>query len=127
MKLTQEEKELIIAKRKAEDETKPKKTGILRQSLFILSSPSPEITFNVQHIIDKEKGWWISRDSILGIVEQIKDELMSEVVAPAGTKFVCYIVNGEELWYDDHNIDIEEMDSDWAQKHLTDIKPITKS
>ena len=49
-----------------------------------------------------------------------------ELACPAGTKFVCFIDEDGEAWYDDINYGIENMDADWAAKYLRDIQPIKK-
>lgn len=121
MELTKEEKQLILDKRKKDDENTVKKTGVLKNDLFYIESRYPEIRHNISDITNTH-GWWLKRDTILNIVERIKDELLGSLQAKAGTPFDCYIIDDEELWYDSENIGIEDMSAEWAEKNLTDIK-----
>ena len=123
MKLTPEETELILSKRKEADENTPKKVGFLKADLFYIESRYPEIRHNIQDIV-KNCGWWCTKEVMLDIIERIKFELLSGLAAKAGTQFDCYIVDGEELWYDSEGIGIEEMDAAWAARNLKDIKEL---
>ena len=121
MKLTKKEQQLILDKRKEEDENTVKKTGVLKNDLFYIESRYPEIRHDISDFI-KTHGWWLKRDAVLSIVEQVKNDLLNSLQAKAGTPFDCYIINGEELWYDSSGIGIEEMSAEWAEKNLSDIK-----
>lgn len=123
MKLTPKEKQLILDKRKKEDENSPKKKGILKNDLFYIENRYPEIRHDISDITETH-GWWLKQDTVLSIVEQIKDELLGSLQAKAGTPFDCYIIDDEELWYDSSGIGIEEMSAEWAKKNLTNIENI---
>ena len=123
MKLTPEETQLILSKRKEADENTPKKVGFLKVDLFYIESRYPEIRHDIQDIV-KSYGWWCTKETMLDIVERIKLELLNGLSAKAGTQFDCYIVDGEELWYDSEGIGIEEMDSECAKRNLRDIKEL---
>jgi len=122
MKLRKEEKELILKKRQEEESQKPKKEGLLKHDLYYFSFRYPKVEFSVDDIVSEE-GWWLTKETMLSIVEQIKDELL-ETFVKKGTHFDCYIDNGEEEWYDSEGIGIEGYTSDWAKKNLIDIKDI---
>jgi len=120
MKLTEEEKQLILEKRRKENELKFKKTGILKHDVYSLPTNGySQFAFDLSDII-QEHGWFINREVVLDIVEQIKDQLLSTVI-PSGTKFESYMIDGKELWYD-QNEDVLDMDSNWASKNLINIK-----
>lgn len=123
MKLTKAEKELILKKREEEENQKVKKTGVLKHDLFYLESRYPEVRFPLDDLVS-EYGWWFTKDQLLVVVEQIKDELFGALKAPRGTNFDCYIEDGEEIWYDSHGIGIEGYNSDWAKKNLINITEI---
>lgn len=132
MKLTKEEKEIILAKRreeekrrKEEENNKPQKVGFLKHDLFFINSRYPEVRFNIQSFVDKARGWWLEKRAIEDIAKEMEKE-MFDLKAPAGTKFVCYVDDGEEVWYDDNNIGLEEMDADWAAQHLEKIEDIRR-
>ncbi len=61
------------------------------------------------------------------IEKHIIDDLIKNVstafkiTAKQGTKFVCYIVEEKESWFDDENIGIEDMPKEWAEEHLENI------
>ena len=123
MKLTREEEKLILEQRALEEAQKPKKVGILKHDLYYFNERFPEVRFSVEDIVE-ENCWWFTKDTILSIVENIKDDLLSSLLIEKGTPFVCYIGGGEEEWYDDVGVGIEGYDSEWASKNLIDIKPI---
>lgn len=115
--------QLILDKRKKEDENTVKKTGVLKHDLFYIDSRYPEIRHDISDII-KTHGWWLKQDTVLSIVEQIKNELLNNLQVKAGTLFDCYIDKGEELWYDSSGIGLEEMSAEWAKNNLKDISDI---
>ena len=115
----------LKARDKEEESQKPKKYGVLKHDLYFLDSRYAEVKFSLEDIVN-EDGWWLTREQILNIVEQIKDELLSEICAPKGTKFDCYIDNEDELWYDSEGVGIEECDKRWASKNLIDVKEVKK-
>ena len=124
MKLTEEEKQIILEKRKKENEIKYPKTGILKHDVYGLPTNGySQFAFDLRDIIE-EHGLFVPKEVVLGIVEQIKDELLSTVIL-SGTKFESYMIDGKELWYD-QNEDVCDMDSTWASKNLKNIKKLKK-
>jgi hypothetical protein len=124
MKLTEEEKQIILEKRKKENEIKYPKTGILKHDVYGLPTNGySQFAFDLRNIIE-EHGLFVPKEVVLGIVEQIKDELLSTVI-PSGTKFECYRIDDKEFW-DDENEDVFDMDSNWASKNLKNIKKLKK-
>lgn len=121
MKLTKQEEKLILEKRALEEAQKPKKVGILKHDLYYFSERYPEVRFSVEDLV-KENLWWLTKDTILSIVENIKGELLSGILIKEGTLFECYIDGGVEEWYDTTNTGIEGYGSEWANKNLINIK-----
>lgn len=119
--LTKNEWDVILEMRKKEDLESPKKSGVLKHDLYY--------RYDIECLLES-----ISRDICVnwdmfcfnGIITDIKSELNSlEPYVKSGTTFSCYLdADGDELWYDDINCGIEDMDSAWAEKYLTDIKEL---
>lgn len=120
MKLTLEEKELILKKRKEEDDEKPKKVGYLKEDLY---SYANDRDCDLHFCSDLSMDFWLA-------TEQQKENFIKEFVEhfkrvlKKGDKFVCFIVNGKEEWYDDVNYDVECMNKEWAETYLENIKSI---
>ena len=124
MKLTKEEKDLILKKRLDEESTRPKKTATLKVDLYEYDTDDRSCDLGYyresenymclceKHTMDK----WI---------KEFKEHFVLEL--PKGTPFVCYIYgDGKEYWFDDVNYGIEEMGSEWASKFLENVKDIPK-
>ena len=113
--LTPEEENLILEMRKKkkleEDRNKPKKMGFLKHNIYFYSQPHMPETY-ASMITQSEK------DSLIEDYESCFSLLES------GTKCVCFIDDGVELWFDDVNFGIEERDSDWAKENLINIQDI---
>lgn len=58
--------------------------------------------------------------------KEYKMENCLELSVPAGSKFDCYIENGEESWYDTESGLFAGMDAEWAKQYLRDIQPCVK-
>lgn len=116
MKLTKEEKQLILDKREKEGYYKPQKVGFLKEDLWYLRQSSPE---------------WSSfvRLSICSVSEKeaILQELNKcfEFLLPVGTKFYCYVDKNVEHWQGPGSDDVfESMTSAWAKRYLINIENI---
>lgn len=105
MKLTEEEKELIIKHRKKEEAKKPKKIGFLKEDLYKVEDLEYYIYERFFSTSEKEQ-----------LIEHFKSNI--KLVLSKGSKFVCYIRNDQEQWFDDHNCGIEYMSEEWAAKYL---------
>lgn len=112
MKLTEEEKQLIIKKRQKEEDQKAKKIGYLKHDLFILNDWNPEEDLDL--LFDEK-----AKSKII-----LKFQKAFELVAHKGAQFDCYIDEyNQEQWYD-QEYGIEGVSSEWAKKHLTKIKNV---
>lgn len=110
MKLTEEEKQIIIDKRIKEEGSKPKKTGILKHDLYI----STDMSFE-----DYPMNETLTYDQLLEYVEKFKESFVKH---PKGMEFECYIENGIESWSDVEDGYIECQDAQWAKENLEKIK-----
>lgn len=115
--LTSEEEQLILEHRKNKEKNSVKKIGVLKHDLFTyIENKSPMIDYDYENLTDRE------------VKERcLKFETCFELCAPKGTKFICYTDDGEECWYDDENLGFVELSSDWARKHLENIRLYKKS
>lgn len=123
MKLTQEEKELILKQRADNDDAKPKKVGYLKMNLY--SYDVDRRSCSLGFVRESDNGMWLcEKETMNNWIKDFKSHF--ECVLPKGTEFVCYIDGGEESWYDNINYGLEDMRSAWAEQYLTNIKWIKK-
>lgn len=115
MEITEEEKNLILENRLLEEEGKPKKTAYLKHNLYFFSSKS----INSNGLC----GSFITKKEIDNYILSIRKSFKLYIV-PANTKFVCFMNNKKESWYDDYGYGIEKMSAEWAKIHLINIKNI---
>ena len=123
MKLTKEEKELILQKRKQAESNKPKFTGVLKHDLYWVDECGPEITIDITKVIVKN-GWFLTSENLKELTKLFEKRIGKYIKIEKGSLFDCYIENGKESWYDSVSFGIESEDSDWARKNLEDIKEI---
>jgi hypothetical protein len=114
MKLSKEEEQLIIKHRDAVEAGKAKKEGFLKKDLYAY---------------DYKEEWKENSDFWLYTVEDVREAINElkrslTVVLKKGTRFICYIDNGVEEWYDDENFGIEGEDATWSKKYLENIRKI---
>jgi len=121
MKLTKEEREVILKLRKEQDENSPKKRGYLVKDLY--SYPCSDCDFTP--IFESSEPFWLCDKNQIDKWKQEFDENFKKVLKK-GAEFVCYIINNEEHWYDDENYGVEDMNASWAKKYLSNIKDIEK-
>jgi hypothetical protein len=117
LKLTPEEELLILEKRRQkeleEERDRPKKMGFFKEDKYLYYTSRIESEGDYSELITKSK-----KDAL------VKKFLDNFVLIKAGTKFVCFIDDGIEFWFDDVGIGIEEEDADWAKENLTNIQDI---
>jgi len=112
MKLTEEEKKIILNKRKEEESNLPKKRGILKHNLYYNSHN----IFGINNYLFTEK----QKNDL------INDFASNFTLVPKGTEFICYLDEGDESWYDCADGCIEAADSDFAKQNLEKIEIIRK-
>lgn len=114
MKLTKEEKALILERRKQaeiKEQEKAKyasKIGYLKENLYAIHVDRHDIEEN-----------WLN-------TEAEKDEFLKRcvrLICKPGDVFDCYIDNGKENWYD-REYGLEGLSAEWAQEHLTNIQDV---
>jgi len=85
----------------------PVKTGTLKHDLYQLEHPyTDEFSLNT-----------------LSRIRNIKKK-MFRLVLEKGTEFICYMFEGEELWFE-FNGTVEEATAEWAHQHLENITTVT--
>ncbi len=112
MELTKEEEALILKLRQTqEEEDRPVKVGFLNTDLYVFT--------HLGNYYRPEK--WCYSD-LEKKAEVDRFESYFEIACPKGTKFVCFVDGGSELWYDDIHYGIENMSREWAEKYLENIQ-----
>jgi hypothetical protein len=120
MKLTEEEKQIILEKRKQENWDRPKIQGFLRHDLT--ENPFYGSSNFGKHFPPE---YYITKEEFLDGIEKIKKEFDDDLTISKGSRFVCYIdEDGTEEWYDGVNFGIEGMGEEWSKKHLENIRKI---
>jgi hypothetical protein len=116
MRLTKAEKELVLEKRRQEEEQKPKKFGFLKEDLYV---------FDKELDVMEEYGWIFSKTKKNEIMKDFSNRF--SLALKSGTEFTCYIDDNQEQWYDCDNYGIECQDKEWAEEYLIDIQPYIKA
>jgi len=110
MKLSPEEKQIILKIRQKQENLKPKMTATLIEDLFYL---------NERIAIDPV---FYSKSKKENIIENIQYNF--QLACKAGAIFDCYIEeDGRQSWYD-RVFGVEAMPEAWAKIHLTNFKPV---
>lgn len=111
-------KELRELADKKELEDRVVKIGYLKEDLYDFHSNG-----NGNGIVFRRNWaklcWLNTKKEKENIIKDFKSRF--ELVLPAGTKFVCFLYEGREEWYDDVNYGLEGMDAAWAEKYLEKI------
>ena len=115
MKLSEEEKQLILEKRRQKEAEKPIKVGYLKHDLYRI----PSEKFNLLRF-----DWMITKDQKEKLINILNEDIVLEL--PKGSEFDCYLERGNECWYDQDSGSIAGADSEWAKEHLKDIKSLRK-
>jgi len=114
MKLTEEEKQIILKKREKEDRNKPKKTGVAKTNIYT--------RIDIDFPIDS---WFFNTTEKDDCIKKFADTF--ELAIKKGNSFSCFIdEDGEESWFDDIGYGFEQMNSEWAAKYLDNIRSIKK-
>lgn len=115
MKLSKEEKELVIKLRAEKASEKPFKIAYAKHDLYIFHS----------HDMNYEiSGWLFSPEEKNEEIANFISEF--ELVVNKGVKFECYLGDdGIPSWYDTE-YGLEYLSEDWAEKNLEKFKLIKK-
>lgn len=109
MKLTKEEKQIILNHRKNEEQKEIKLMGISKEDLYILDSSFLDFSY---YILPKEQ-----------INAEMINFVAKSILLPAGTKFVGRInLDGTEWWFDKEGLGAEWLQKEWAEKNLINIQ-----
>jgi hypothetical protein len=107
---TMSPQELRALADKKEQENKVQKIGYLKHNLYSL-----DIDYDLSRYL-REGLFCIEKSEKEEIEKKIKG--LFKITAKKNTKFVCFIVDDKECWFDDENIGIESMPQEWAEKNL---------
>lgn len=121
MKLTEEEKELILKQRAKKKAAEPIKKGTLRHDLFRADSYDTYIEVNVSEF---ELESFLTAEKMEKVAALLREQLFGGDKIAKGTKFFCYLDNGKEKWVGDSGYSGYRFYGDWAAEHLEDIKEI---
>lgn len=116
MRLTKEEKELIL-KRRAEEKTRTaEKIGYLKEDLYWLDVEL------MQHYIDQIINFpYFTSSELDKMFSDIKQK--TKCIAVKGAIFDCFIENGYESWYD-REYELECLSKDFAENFLVNITKV---
>lgn len=115
-KKQQEERDRLSQEVAVEEEEKVVKTGRLKNDLYEF----PDNMFNLDSYSSE---YWFSEADVNVLVDKFRS--LFEVIVKKGTKFVCYVYDGEESWYqDEESYVMEDMSAEWAKKHLENIEDV---
>jgi hypothetical protein len=124
MKLTEEEKELILKQRAKKKAAEPIKSGVLQHDLFKVCDSFAYYTIEIDvSEMDSNTGWE-TEEGIDKISALCREQLLRSDKIPKGTKFFCYMTDGGGEWVGDSGYSGYAFYNDWAAEHLEDIKEI---
>ena len=106
MKLTKEEEALILQMRVKEEENEVKKIGYAKHDIY--ANDDEEI---------------FSEEEMKKAIQEYTDSF--HVVISKGDILDCFIINGEESWYD-RDYGLSDLPATWAKDNLEKIKNIKK-
>jgi hypothetical protein len=121
MKLTSEEKELVLKHREQNALNKPQKVGYLKMDLFSYDTDFGSGGNGLAFYRESDNGLWLCDKEVMKTwVRQFKEHFKLEI--PKGIKFVCFIdKDGKESWFDDENYGMEDRSRGWAETFLEKI------
>jgi hypothetical protein len=105
-----------LADQKEEGE-KPIKTGELKHDLYCFDSNA------VKYHMNNMEYWMVTKEEVDLFIATV-EKLCCSLDLKKGAKFICFLEDGGESWYDDVNYGVEGVGADWAEKHLTNIKKV---
>ena len=115
--LSVEEEQLILEKRKKEESkkeesNKARKIGFLKENIYEFRPTNSKYGI-YDYFSESEKN---------NEIEEFKK--LFKLTMQAGGRFVCYVDDGKDYWYDCEGFGYEHLNSDWAEVNLTDIQDI---
>jgi len=97
----------------------PVKEAFLKQDFYWIESNDSKLQKIVAEAEDYSR---LDASKLASLKHQFST--LFTISVKKGTRFVCYIEDGRECWYDDTNFGIENMNGDWAKQHLNNIRAI---
>jgi alpha-L-arabinofuranosidase len=116
VKLSKEEQALVLKHRQEQEEDKPKLQGFAKHNIYMVNDDCYQMG-----------NWWFSQSARDEVIQDFIEHF--DLAAKKGSKFVCFIIDKRQSWYDDDGYGIDNMSDQWAQENLqdiTEIKPKTK-
>lgn len=101
---------------KKEKESKACRVGFLKHDLYYKAHLMTD-----DDVFEFEYGV-MTLSEVKKAIEDFKNKF--ELVLKKGTKFLSYMRNGEEYWFDCANHGLEDMSLKWANKHLMLIQTV---
>lgn len=111
--MTPDELRALANQKEKEDSNKIVKVGYLKEDLYHF------IKTGLLDVLNRTD-WFLSKNKVEKIFLEIKSHF--EIILKAGSKFDCYLEEGEESWYDSSNAGVECMSAKWATKYLENIE-----
>lgn len=115
MKLTKEEERIILEFREKNNSNKPIKSGVLKHDLV------DRDCFNLSDFFETDEDFITFEELEHAIISAKNAAINTIYQIKAGSKFLCYMENGDDCWYDDVGHGVECMDDEWAKRHLKNI------
>lgn len=114
MKLTDEEKAIILAKREKEEVNKPYKKGNLKHNMYYLN--------DLEYEMDSE--FVVTAEERIELINLFKENFN---LIKKGLGFTCYLnEEGQEEWCDNGPGCCVDYPKEWADEHLENIKVLIK-
>lgn len=107
---------------KKEQESIPVKEGFLKFDLHSFHEQYSGFAPGKYQIFQKHNFWLFTDKEKAEIIKDFTERFTK--VLNKGDRFVCFLEDGRETWYDDEGYGVEAMDTDWANKYLENIKAL---
>jgi len=102
-----------------EQEHSIRKTGFLKHDLYDYSTRLGYGGLTYTHDVHVP----VTPQERAAIIEEFSNTF--DLILPRGTKFCCFICDGEEVWEDDLNWGLQIInDPSWVEKHLENVQEV---
>ena len=104
-------------RRREEADSRPVKEGFLKTDLFHHGG-----VFRTLDCPGLSDPWFLTPGEVNTVVKAYKRSF--EKILSAGARFLCYIEDGKESWWDEIGEEIEGASAEWAVVHLENIREV---
>jgi hypothetical protein len=108
---------------KKEQESTPIKEGFLKVDLYDFDAQYSSDPPGRYQIPEEQLDFWLFTKQQQKEIIKNFTESFSKVLSK-GARFLCFLDDGKEDWYDDVGYGVEAMDADWAAKYLEKIRKL---